>query len=185
MANTYYDLEENLTKWGTDEYGKPNSILRYAPPSSMAGLKCGDLIVFNDEGIEEDRYRNEGVYIWDGKSIEELDYSIDEYGSLPSKYKIGKKFNLDHWTITRDGNKYFMIAHNEIIYLDKGLYKKIKIKFDDKSQKYTGTLTLNKNINVEFEEQEKKITDLEFLKSHLSTYPPMHFINDQTIKCII
>ena len=97
MAKTYYDNEENLTE-----------IKNYKLNDSFKDvIKEGDLIVFNESGEEEDRYRNEGVYIWDGKKLMELDSSIDDYGSIPPQFRIGKKFPVDHWTIINENKRYF------------------------------------------------------------------------------
>ena len=172
MAKTYYDNEENLTE-----------IKNYKLNDSFKDvIKEGDLIVFNESGEEEDRYRNEGVYIWDGKKLMELDSSIDDYGSIPPQFRIGKKFPVDHWTIINENKRYFMIAHNEIIHLELGLYKKIKIKHDKKTNKFTGNILINdENVTVLFNNYTNNIKSVKELRAFLATHPSMNFIDGTKI----
>jgi hypothetical protein len=44
----------------------------------------GDFIV-NDY---QSGYRNDGVYMWDGVNVVDLDFADDEYGSLPKKFRV-------------------------------------------------------------------------------------------------
>ena len=41
-------------------------------------------------------FRNEGKLIWTGEKIVELDYNIDDYGSVPSEFQF-PEFPLDHF----------------------------------------------------------------------------------------
>lgn len=67
--------------------------------------KRGDIIgIINYESFG---YRNNGKYIWDGEKLTDLEYSIDDYGSVPNTFLVGKEFNSAlYWTETVDHNNY-------------------------------------------------------------------------------
>ena len=69
-----------------------------------AGLKRGDIIHNLDMG----EYRNDGKFIYDGNTLAYLDYSIDEYGSVPNSFHVLSEFPLYYW------DKH--IAHNSIVH---------------------------------------------------------------------
>jgi ASC-1-like (ASCH) protein len=191
---TYYDFEENLTKCGKDEYGQPNALEKYVPRDSFLNkIKKGDLIVFNESGEEEDRYRNEGVYIWNGKNLRNLDSVLDDYRHIPGdEFPVGDVYPVDYWTQIHDNKRYFMIAHNEIIHLEKKLYGKIEIKHDKKTNIFTGNVLIHdENVIVLFEDYTENIKSVKKLREFLATHPHMNFIEGteidkpNVIKCII
>ena len=47
-------------------------------------IKYGDIIHFEQFGD----YRNDGKCIFNGEEIIELDYEIDDYGSVPNNFKL-------------------------------------------------------------------------------------------------
>lgn len=67
--------------------------------------KRGDLI--GVDGFY--RYRNEGVYIWTGTKVVQLDHSQD-YGGIPSSFLVGKEFHGQYW----EG----VINYNYTVYAD-------------------------------------------------------------------
>ena len=83
-------------------------------------LVRGDLICF--EGLDVDR--NEGIYIFDGCKIIDLDHEIDDYGALPSEFTvINNAVPFDYWQ-DRNESKYIEnesirgIDHNDIVWFD-------------------------------------------------------------------
>lgn len=79
-----------------------------ANPDAAAKLKRGDTI---SPIPKAERYRNTGVSIWNGEKVIPLDYSIDEYGSVPQEFKItDSEFSFTYWLD--------VIAHNSIIWPD-------------------------------------------------------------------
>lgn len=76
-----------------------------------ADLRRGDIVwieAFND-------YRNDGKFIFSGKVLEQLEFDIDEYGSVPSNYTVIDEFPIDYWIQ--------VIDHNQIIWLNVDPYK--------------------------------------------------------------
>ena len=194
MSKYYYDLITNLTEIGKDKDGKPLGENEYGEPTEFAKnsykpnesfkdiIKEGDFICFNESGEEEERYRNEGVYSWDGKNLTDLDYSIDDYGSLSKKFPAGKKYSITHFTQIYENKRYFMVAHNSIIHLDKGLYKKIKIKHDKKTNEFKGEVLIhNENVTVIFNNNSDNINSVKKLREFLATYPHMNFIEGKEV----
>lgn len=57
-------------------------------------IKRGDVLHITDF-----QYRNDGMYLWDGKKLILQDHEIDEYGGVPKEFKIGE-FLADHWMET-------------------------------------------------------------------------------------
>jgi len=93
---------------------KPNNNYKFVFDPIKDGVKRGDLICFTKDGIKNRGYRNEGVYIWDGSKMCNLYTEIDDYGSVPPEFKVGKEFPPDYWI--------YKIAHNDIVWLEDDLY---------------------------------------------------------------
>lgn len=70
-------------------------------------LVRGDILVllFLDPG-----YRNDGLMIYDGDNIVKLDDVLDEYGSVPSQFKVITEFPILYWSE--------IIGHNMIVHFD-------------------------------------------------------------------
>lgn len=65
-------------------------------------------------------YRNEGVYIFDGENIINLDYYfIDDYGCVPKQFLSIEEFCPKYWSD--------IIQHNKIIWINKSILKLINI----------------------------------------------------------
>jgi hypothetical protein len=56
-------------------------------------LRRGDLL----EDVNQSGYRSEGLYIYNGKTVEHLDDTLDDYGCIGPKYLIYKEFNPHYW----------------------------------------------------------------------------------------
>jgi len=68
----------------------------------------GDLVIFTPA----DRYRNEGVTIFDGRRLIHLQFWPDDYGNLPSIFTpLEDGAPLDYW------HALDIIQHNDIIWL--------------------------------------------------------------------
>ena len=74
---------------------------------SNIDLNRGDFV-----RIEEGTYRNDGLFIFDGKQLIDLESDLDDYGYLPEQFKSLKEFPLGYHH-GEDG-----ITHNSIIWLD-------------------------------------------------------------------
>ena len=86
-------------------------------------IKRGDIIHYG-----EYNYRNDNKLIWDGDKLEYLDYSLDEYGNLPSKYTLNE-FTHKHFDNTIEHNNIRWIKLNnysDIISINNISYKKFK-----------------------------------------------------------
>lgn len=75
-------------------------------------IKYGDTVALRS--IKE-RKRNNGLFIWDGSKVIELEHSIDKRGYVPEKFKVSKtEFSFDYWTSTIRCNL-FIWPHNQLI----------------------------------------------------------------------
>jgi hypothetical protein len=78
-------------------------------------LVRGDLILF--EGF--DGYRNDGVDIYDGCKIINLDYDIDDYGALPKEFTVIKNgVPVDYWYNYNENEDQKGVDHNQIIWIN-------------------------------------------------------------------
>lgn len=83
----------------------------------------GDLIVFD---IPK-RYRNDGIAIFDGEKIINLDCEPDDYGTLPQMFRVielcnGKRFPIKYWHTYDKDNNTLGITHNSIVWFDHQPY---------------------------------------------------------------
>jgi hypothetical protein len=105
-------------------------------PKKDYNIKRGDTICFGGRV-----YRNDGVWIWDGEKIIELETDIDDYGSVPNSFKVGKEFHPNHWIK--------IIDHNTIIWLEDDLFEKIEFdNFTDHYENHIEHKTLNASIII-------------------------------------
>ena len=77
-------------------------------PGFRKYLKRGDII----EDISTSGYRRQGVYMYDGENVIDLNYEKDEYGSPSKEFLVFKEFPPDYW---------------ENFYMDENSYKKLNI----------------------------------------------------------
>ena len=85
-------------------------------------LLRGDVIYFGWVG----NYRNDGKLMWDGQQVVNLDFSLDDYGSIPRNFTF-PEFPFDHF--------YQSIDHNCLIWIDPKYIEQIIKIFDEKTQK--------------------------------------------------
>lgn len=93
--------DEEFTQEATEIY--KNSFLVSSCP-----LKRGDVLRFRLEDFTEER--NFGKFIFNGKTFQSLDTSIDEYGSCPSDFLVINEFPINYFTAS--------IQHNNYVYSD-------------------------------------------------------------------
>jgi hypothetical protein len=84
-------------------------------------IQYGDLVVFKQHA----GYRNEGVVIYDGEKLIDLYADIDDYGSVPPKFKVlqknkyGVDIGLHHWHNINNDSDWTGIDHNLIVWFDQ------------------------------------------------------------------
>ena len=82
-------------------------------------IKIGDLVYIGIPGMD---YRNDHKLIYNGKKLETLDDSLDEYGNLPNKYTLNL-FGNGYFDNTINHNKFqFTISINTKPYTLQELY---------------------------------------------------------------
>lgn len=86
------------------------SILKYIE-YNYPEIKWGDIVHFTNY----DKKENEGKLLWDGTKLHFLDYTYDEYGHVPSKFRLG---NIQE-------KKFFAktISHNNYVWYDLSQYR--------------------------------------------------------------
>jgi hypothetical protein len=99
------DLEDLITEQVKIQY-----------PNYKSQIEKGDII-----SIIKNGYRNDGKYIWNGKSVESLNYFFDEYGGVPPTYQY-PEFPLDTWDNVIDHNKIRWIRPDKMEEI-KNLYR--------------------------------------------------------------
>ena len=79
-------------------------------------LRRGDMVrVVEFEGDDDSNcYRNEGLFIFNGRKIIPLDISIDEYGHIPEEFSY-PEFPVDYWSD--------IVTHNTIVPVDLKSFK--------------------------------------------------------------
>lgn len=71
-------------------------------------LRRGDTVALFTRA---ERFRNEGVFVWNGQRVVDLDFSIDEYGSIPSDFRVSDtEFSPAYWRQTIRFNGYFHLS---------------------------------------------------------------------------
>jgi hypothetical protein len=78
--------------------------------AQLNNLKRGDLIKINDR-----TYRNNDTFIWNGDSIENFNFDIDEYGSIPDDYNVISEFPCSYWKRFRTHNNLVPFDFNKIL----------------------------------------------------------------------
>jgi hypothetical protein len=91
--------------------------------------KRGDII-----GLipDEERYRNDGCFIFDGSKVIPLDNSIDDYGAVPPSIQVSDtEFSITHW---RD-----VVGHNCIFWLAQPILDRMTLHWDSEKHLYIGS----------------------------------------------
>jgi len=110
-----YNNETKLYHYSNSKYPNKNYKKTYDPLTKYPNIKRGDVVHFGD-----DNYRNNNKLIFDGIKLIPLDTNIDDYGSVPSEFKVGKEFKPRHWV------ENYAIDHNSIIFLEPDLFETIE-----------------------------------------------------------
>lgn len=83
-------------------------ILKEITEQAQPNWKRGDVI-----GVSHQMgYRNQGLYMWTGTKAVYLDSEIDDYGSVPAEFQVGKEFPANYWS--------GIITHNSIVHVNFG-----------------------------------------------------------------
>jgi len=168
--NFIYNSEYLNYRYKNTKYTNKAYKFIFDPIKDHPNIKRGDLIRFTKDGIQEHGYRNEGVWIWDGQKLCQLDTNIDDYGSIPSNFKVGKEFKIDHWL--------GKISHNAIIWLEDELYSTIKF-YEINNDKFEGRVTLfNQEYNIEIECLDN--LTIEILEDYITKKPCLEFDTDNS-----
>jgi hypothetical protein len=83
-----------------------NSTLKFHQFLETHKIRRGDVVHL--EAVPA--YRNDGKYIYDGREVVPLDFSLDEYGAVPAAFQVINEFPIRYWQNT--------IEHNCIIHFD-------------------------------------------------------------------
>lgn len=112
------------------------SILRRSNPD----LQRGDLM-----RISGWKYRNDGVFIYDGQHFINLDSTVDDYGNVPEQFTI-EEFPIDYW-YDNSGNG--GIDHNTVVWIPKHMIPKDLKAFSENDSVdfyYTEFITRGKKV---------------------------------------
>ncbi len=100
--------------------------------AKRVALKRGDIIGLCEE---EDRYRNDDCFLFDGEKVIRLYYGVDEYGSLPPSMVVSDdEFSIKHWENA--------IQHNATFWLAPAIRRRIKLMWSASLGLYTGLVTI-------------------------------------------
>lgn len=142
-------------------------------------IKRGDTIA-----TEVPHYRNDNVYIWDGKKVRCLEYDIYEYGNIPKEFVVTEtEFSPDYWLNTIDCTCF---------YLSRDILKKVKFQYDEKEKTIYTYIKLKEktwkavgiNWHIDFEEhyEENGKSVLKFYKRLMLESKKLYclYIDDST-----
>lgn len=150
-----YDLDDNkmadaLTKAITKKFIYQNN------------LKRGDVLHLQWIG----NYRNEGKFLWDGSKAVNLDYTIDDYGSVTTEFAF-PEFRPDYFLES--------IKHNEIVRLSPDKVKEAITNFNVEEQTSYITDKYNKYIiKINYPDLIKIKFGSIFLDENYLDYDPSH-----------
>jgi len=163
MAHQYY-LDINLY----DDYNNDPNQYKLKFPN----LERGDIIRFTEK-----RLKNEGVTIWNGYKVVPLDRHLDEHGTIPREFSIGKEFAAEHWANYLD--------HKRIVYLDDSLYHQIEIFYKNDYPVVYGNLAIhNEQYIMEIYTNIGKQVPLEDVRRFLIDEKPEVLVaNDNLLMC--
>lgn len=109
-----HHIPKNIAEFEPEELQKGLDYLR----GSNVDLVKGDLVVF--DGVAG--YRNDGIAIFDGSDIIELDTEPDDYGTLPKIFRVIENgVPINYWAQNPESNEQNGIAHNSIVWFDHKL----------------------------------------------------------------
>ena len=96
--------------------------------------KRGDIISLIPD---EDRYRNDGCFIFDGDKVIPLDTEFDDYGHLPSSIQVSDtEFSITHW---QD-----VVGHNCIFWLAQPILDRMTLHWDSEKHLYIGSTIIGR-----------------------------------------
>ena len=96
------------------------------------GIKAGDVVSIESET----GYRNEGVFIWNGKKVVNLYTKLDDYGSVPPEIEISDDNDLDAYSWER------LIDHNKIVWYSPEIRDRIKNSLNVVNGSYTAQVDI-------------------------------------------
>jgi len=69
----------------------------------------GDLVVYDGMGTNADwsgNYRNEGMWVYDGRRVVSLEHDLDEYGYVPREFRTFEEFPIHYFWDIAHGSKH-------------------------------------------------------------------------------
>jgi hypothetical protein len=96
------------------------------------GIKAGDIVSIESET----GYRNEGVFIWNGKKVVNLYTKLDDYGSVPPEIEISDDNDVDAYSWER------FIHHNKIVWYSPEIRDRIKNSLNVVNGSYTAQVDI-------------------------------------------
>lgn len=94
--------------------------------------KRGDLIGLS---ADEERYRNQDCFMWDGEKAICLFHNIDEYGSVPRSIMVtDTEFHPHYWEE--------VVAHNTMFWLAQPILDRFRVSWDSKLRLHIASTTI-------------------------------------------
>lgn len=97
-------------------------------------LKFGDLVIFDSIA----GYRNNGVSIFDGEDLLDLEAEPDDYGTLPKQFHVLEAphyFPINYWHRHEDDGKQ-RICHNTFVWWDHRSYREQLLSSIERSDEW-------------------------------------------------
>lgn len=164
----YNDITK-IYHYSNPKYPHKHYTKTYNPKKVFPTIKRGDIINF------EGSYRNENKLIFDGIKLIELYTEIDDYGSVPPQFKVGKDFKPNHWLN--------IIDHNGIVFLEDELYN--KIEYFEVDNKKIGTIKIfDINYNIYFCYSPKNLS-IDNIKKYIEKEKPCFHYDGTTFEVYI
>lgn len=146
-----YNNETKMYHYSNSKCPNKNYKKTYDPLTKYPNLKRGDVVHFGN-----DDYRNNNKLIFDGVKLINLYTAIDDYGSVPPTFKVGKEFKPEHWIVNH------AFDYGSILFLENDLFEQIELNRDQNNYIIGKLHIFNKDykINIEYDDENIKITDI-------------------------
>jgi hypothetical protein len=117
---------------------------------SKGMAQWGDLVTYNGD---PNNYRNDGLVVFNGQKLVQLDSKIDDYKNLPMEFTVlgDRNIPLDYWhnlLVKPEEINGRVIAHNGIVWIDMPDERKQELLRNEQPDGSTWFMYRGRKINV-------------------------------------
>lgn len=150
MILNNHEIQDRLDDpYETNKWDPYSDVAQAYWKEKFPDLKRGNLIA-----IDPPDYRNDGVYIYNGKNVEDLYNDLDDYGSIGPNYHVISDFPIKYWS------QY--VGHNRIVWVSFDFLSSLGagITYHPLATLKDGVLVENRQNIIEYEDDIEDIQQL-------------------------